>query len=60
MFTRPGVDKVKLNVWFKYSLQITNTAGLFHHVLIYMEDLYLFLFALVIMVDTLPHGAQAM
>ena len=46
--TRPGVDKVKPKAWFKYSLYFTNrnSAGLFHHVLICMGDLYLVLPAL--------------
>ena len=46
--TRPGVDKVKPKVWFKYSFQITNRniARLFHHVLICMGDLHLVLPAL--------------
>ena len=36
--TRLGVDKVKPKGWFKYSLQV-DSVGLFHHVLVYMEDL---------------------
>ena len=44
ILTRPGVDKVKPKGWFKYSLQ--SSVGLFHHVLVYMVDLYLVLPAL--------------
>lgn len=47
--TRPGVDKVEPKIEFKSSLFIDwlrNSAGLFHHVLIYMGDLHLVLPAL--------------
>ena len=35
--TRPGVSKVKPKVWFKYSIYIDCSAGLFHHVFIYIR-----------------------
>ena len=45
--TRPGDNNVKPTVWFKppyrYWLDTRNSAGLFHHVFIYMGDLHLFL-----------------
>ena len=46
MRTRPGVNKVKPKVWFKYSLTIRNSARLFHHVFLNMGDLHLVLPAL--------------